>query len=103
MGYDNIPLFFAWAIFPLTALLETILEMHSNTLVDGTVIDPCIIEFTSMVKWTLNFHHTGNVHMLCQRLMDRAWISLGIIHDRLPSISDTFVAYESLNMRKLVI
>lgn len=100
---QRIPSLFAWATFPLTALLETIWEMHSNTLVDGAVIDPCIIEFTSMVERALNFSHTGNARVLCRRLMDRAWISLGIIHDGLPSISDAFVAYGSLNTGKLVI
>ncbi|KAG2146603.1 uncharacterized protein EDB93DRAFT_1250884 [Suillus bovinus] len=100
---NRIPSLFAWATFPLTALLETIWEMHSNTLVDGAVIDPCIIEFTSMVERALNFSHTGNARVLCRRLMDRSWISLGIIHDGLPSISDAFVAYGSLNTGKLVI
>jgi hypothetical protein len=77
--------------------------MYSNTLVGGAVIDPCIIEFTAMVEQVLNFSHTGNAHVLCRRLMDRAWILLGIIHDGMPSILDTFVAYGSLNMGKLVI
>jgi hypothetical protein len=77
--------------------------MYSNTLVGEAVIDPCIIEFTSMVEWALNFSHTGNVRVLCRRLMDRAWILLGIIHDGMPSILDPFVAYGSLNMGKLVI
>lgn len=35
--------------------------------------------------------------------MDRAWILLGIIHDRLSFILDIVVAYRSLNMEKLVI
>ncbi|KAG2063879.1 hypothetical protein BDR04DRAFT_1163227 [Suillus decipiens] len=100
---NRIPSLFAWATFPLTALLETIWEMHSNTLVDDAVIDPCIIEFTSMIERALNFSHTGNARVLCRRLMDRAWISLGIIHDGLPSISNAFVAYGSLSTGKLVI
>ncbi|KAG2030241.1 hypothetical protein BDR03DRAFT_1017336 [Suillus americanus] len=100
---NRIPSLFAWATFPLTALLETIWEMHSNTLVDGAVIDPCVIEFTSMIERALNFSHTGNARVLSRRLMDRAWISLSIIHDGLPSISDTFVAYGSLKTGKLVI
>ncbi|KAG2125266.1 hypothetical protein BD769DRAFT_1388541 [Suillus cothurnatus] len=57
---DRIPSLFACATFPLTTLLETIWEMYSNTLVGGAVINPCIIEFTSMVKQALNFSHTGN-------------------------------------------
>ncbi|KAG1721838.1 hypothetical protein EDB19DRAFT_1917044 [Suillus lakei] len=100
---DRIPLLFAWATFPLTALLEKIWDTHKDTLVEGAVIDPCLIEFTSMVERALNFSHTGNARVLCRRLMDRAWISLGIIHDGLPSISDTFVANGSLTTGNLVI
>jgi len=100
---QRIPSLFVWATFPMTALLENIWDAYKHLLVEGAVIDPCLIEFTSMIERALNFSHTGNACVLSRRLMDRAWISLGIIHDGLPSISNTFVANRSLTTGNLVI
>jgi hypothetical protein len=60
------------------------------------VLDPCVIEVMSMLERALNYAHTGNAQVLCRRLMDRAWISLGLINDGLPCISDDFISKGSL-------
>ncbi|KAG2029409.1 hypothetical protein BDR03DRAFT_1018433 [Suillus americanus] len=98
-----IPSLFAWATYPLTTLIDALWDAHRNSIKADAVLDPCVIEVMSMLERALNYAHTGNAQVLCRRLMDRAWISLGLIHDGLPCISDAFISNASLVINKVVI
>ncbi|KAG2737670.1 hypothetical protein P692DRAFT_20883334, partial [Suillus brevipes Sb2] len=93
---DLIPSLFAWATYPLTALIDALWDAHRHSIKANAVLEPCVIEVMSMLERALNYAHTGNARVLCRRLMDRAWMSLGLIHDGLPCISDTFISSASL-------
>ncbi|KAF8833578.1 hypothetical protein BDN67DRAFT_985937, partial [Paxillus ammoniavirescens] len=92
----TIPLLFSWTSYPITSLIERLWSQHKETLKEGAVIDPSLIEVISMLERTLNFSHTGNAQVMSRHLMDRAWLSLGIINDGLPCLSDAFVVHASL-------
>jgi hypothetical protein len=94
---------FAWATYPLTTLIDALWDAHQNSIKANAVLDPCVIEVMSMLERALNYAHTGNAQVLCRRLMNRAWISLGLIHDGLPSISDVFISNGSLITGEAVI
>ncbi|KAI6020606.1 hypothetical protein EDC04DRAFT_2939600, partial [Pisolithus marmoratus] len=100
---DIIPEFFKCATYPITSLLEIIWKKHAEDLAHHRYIDPCTIEVTSMLECTLNYAHTGNAAVLCKRLMDRMWLSLGLLNDGFPALSDTFIAHGALGMGMITI
>jgi hypothetical protein len=56
-----------------------------------------------MLERTLNYAHTGNAKVLCTKLMDRSWLSLGLLNDGFPSISDAFIAHGALTTGSLIL
>ncbi|KAI5993850.1 hypothetical protein EDC04DRAFT_2910694 [Pisolithus marmoratus] len=95
---DIIPELFKCATYPVTALIEMFWAKHKQDLQDKRNIDACTVEVMSMLERTLNFAHTGNAAVLSTRLMDRAWLSLGLLSDGFPALSDTFIAHGALSM-----
>ncbi|KAI6009799.1 hypothetical protein EDC04DRAFT_2610529 [Pisolithus marmoratus] len=79
-----IPELFKCVTYPITALIDLIWGKHVEDLKAGKMLDPCMIEFVSMLEHMLNYTHTGNAAVLCKKLMDRAWLSLGLIQDGWP-------------------
>ena len=49
------------------------------------------IEFTEALERTLNYAHTGNAKVLTKGLMDPLWLSLSLVHDGMPAISQILV------------
>ncbi|KAI6010564.1 hypothetical protein EDC04DRAFT_2610141 [Pisolithus marmoratus] len=97
-----IPELFKCVTYPITALIDLIWGKHMEDLKAGKMMDPCMIEFVSMLERTLNYAHTGNAAVLCKKLMDRAWLSLGLIQDGFPCLSDTFLAHGSLQSGQII-
>ncbi|KAI6038204.1 hypothetical protein EDC04DRAFT_2896712 [Pisolithus marmoratus] len=95
---DIIPELFKCATYPVTALIEMIWAKHKQDLQDKRNIDACTVEVMLMLERTLNFAHTGNAAVLSTRLMDRAWLSLRLLSDGFPALSDTFIAHGALSM-----
>lgn len=91
-----VPKLFKFVTFPITALIETFWKSHVEDLDQGKVVEPCTIEFVSMLERTLNYAHTGNAAVLTKKLMDRAWLSLGLLIDGFPALSDAFIAHNAL-------
>ncbi|KAI6043194.1 hypothetical protein EDC04DRAFT_2600374 [Pisolithus marmoratus] len=100
---DIIPELFKCAMYPVTALIEMFWAKHKQDLQDKRNIDACTIEVMSMLEQTLNFAHTGNAAVLSTRLMDRAWLSLGLLSDGFPALSDTFIAHGALSMGQVMV
>lgn len=78
-------------------------EKHHKEVKNGATIDPCVIEVLSMLERTLNYAHTGNAAVLCKKLMDRSWLSLGLIKDGFPCLSDAFLAHGGLLLGELTV
>ncbi|KAI5995892.1 hypothetical protein EDD15DRAFT_2195367 [Pisolithus albus] len=98
-----IPELFKCATYPITALIDLFWEKHVDDVKEKKLMDPCTIEFVSMLERTLNYAHTGNAAVLCKRLMDRTWLSLGLIHDGFPCLSNAFIAHGSLTNGQLTV
>lgn len=91
-----VPKLFKFVTFPITALIETFWKNHVEDLDKEKLVEPCTIEFVSMLERTLNYAHTGNAAVLTKKLMDRAWLSLGLLIDGFPALSDAFIARNAL-------
>jgi len=102
-GTQIIPDLFKYASYPVTALIDLFWKKYNRQLCTGSVIDPCMIEVVSMLEHTLNYAHTGNAAVLCKKLMDRSWLSLGLLADGFPALSDAFIALGALSMEQLVV
>ncbi|KIM65726.1 hypothetical protein SCLCIDRAFT_8157 [Scleroderma citrinum Foug A] len=100
---DIIPDLFKYASYPITALINLFWKKFNGRLRAGSVIDPCTVEFVSMLECTLNYAHTGNTAVLCKKLMDCSWFSLGLLEDGFPALSDAFIALGALSMEQLVV
>ncbi|KAI6035841.1 hypothetical protein EDC04DRAFT_2897621 [Pisolithus marmoratus] len=100
---DIIPKLFKCATYPVTALIEMIWAKHKQDLQDKRNIDACMVEVMSMLEQTLNFAHMGNAAVLSTRLMDRAWLLLGLLSDGFPALSDTFIAHGALSMGQVTV
>ena len=50
-----------------------------------------------MLERALNYAHTGSARVLTRSLMDRAWLSLSVVSDGLPCISNSFIQAGSLS------
>ncbi|KAI5987134.1 hypothetical protein EDC04DRAFT_2614925 [Pisolithus marmoratus] len=87
---------FKCVTYPIMALIDLIWGKHVEDLNASKIMDPCMIEFVSMLECMLNYAHTGNAAVLCKKLMDHAWLSLGLIQDGFPCLSNTFLAHGSL-------
>ncbi|KAI6038227.1 hypothetical protein EDC04DRAFT_2604217 [Pisolithus marmoratus] len=100
---DIIPELFKCVMYLVTALIEMIWAKHKQDLQDKRNIDACTVEVMSMLERTLNFTHTGNAAVLSTRLMDRAWLSLGLLSDGFPALLDTFIAHGALSMGQVTV
>ncbi|KAG6369061.1 hypothetical protein JVT61DRAFT_1888 [Boletus reticuloceps] len=94
---DVVPELFQCATYPLTCLIEHIWNRHEPLLKDGYAVDPFELEMIAMLERTLNYAHTGSGRVLTRTLMDRAWLSLSLVNDGLPCISNTFIQAGSLS------
>ncbi|KAI6008566.1 hypothetical protein EDC04DRAFT_2907060 [Pisolithus marmoratus] len=97
-----IPELFKCVTYPIMALIDLIWGKHVEDLKARKMMDPCMIEFVSMLEHTLNYTHMGNAAVLCKKLMDCAWLSLGLIQDGFPCLSDTFLAHGSLQSGQII-
>ncbi|KAI6038225.1 hypothetical protein EDC04DRAFT_2604215 [Pisolithus marmoratus] len=100
---DIIPELFKCATYPVTALIEMIWAKHKQDLQDKRNIDACTVEVMSMLEQMLNFAHMGNAAVLSTRLMDQAWLLLGLLSDGFPALLDTFIAHGALSMGKVMV
>ncbi|KAI5996096.1 hypothetical protein EDC04DRAFT_2612806 [Pisolithus marmoratus] len=100
---DIIPELFKCATYLVTALIEMFWAKHKQDLQDKRNIDACTVEVMSMLEQTLNFAHMGNAAVLSTRLMDWAWLSLGLLSDGFPALSDTFIAHGALLMGQVMV
>lgn len=66
-------------------------------LKEDYVVDPVELETVAMLERALNYAHTGSARVLTKRLMDRAWLSLSVVNDGLPCISNSFIQAGSLS------
>ena len=98
-----IPELFKAATYPITTLIAMFWGKHHEEVKNGTTIDPCAIEVLSMLERTLNYAHTGNAAVLCKKLMDRSWLSLDLIKDGFPCLSDAFLAHGGLSLGELTV
>lgn len=60
------------------------------------MVNPFELETMAMLERTLNYAHTGSARVLTRTLMDRAWLSISVVKDGLPCISNTFIQPGSL-------
>ncbi|KAI6038253.1 hypothetical protein EDC04DRAFT_2604167 [Pisolithus marmoratus] len=97
-----IPELFKCVTYPIMALIDLIWGKHVEDLKAGKIMDPCMIEFMSMLERMLNYAHTSNAAVLCKKLMDHAWLSLGLIQDGFPCLSNTFLAHGSLRSGQII-
>ncbi|KIN94304.1 hypothetical protein M404DRAFT_940888 [Pisolithus tinctorius Marx 270] len=102
-----IPFLFIWATYPITSLQDRMWRMYralaDNPNLDDKQMDPSFVEMMSMLERILNYAHTGSAQVLIRGLMDRVWLSLGVIHDGLPAISSSFISYGSLTADSVAI
>lgn len=91
-----IPNIFQWTTFPITSLLTTLWSQYEPRLDHISEIDPHIIETVSILERTLNYAHTGSAKVLTRGLMDVSWLSLGVIFDGLPTLSNNFASHPAL-------
>ncbi|KAF8122097.1 hypothetical protein EV363DRAFT_1405218 [Boletus edulis] len=94
---DVVPELFQCTTFPLTSLIENLWKKHEPNLKEGYVVDPFELETIAMLERALNYAHTGSARVLTRRLMDRAWLSLSVMQDGLPCISNSFIQAGSLS------
>ncbi|KAG6379794.1 hypothetical protein JVT61DRAFT_10339 [Boletus reticuloceps] len=87
---------FEWATFPVTSFLKLAWSKLESTLEEDVIIEPYLIEMILMFEWALNYGHTGTARVLTHTLMDRTWLSLGLIFDGLPSLSGRFISHGDL-------
>lgn len=92
---------FQWSTYPITAILEKTWDNVLHKLQAEEDIDPHLIEMVSLFERVLNFAHTGAAHVLQKSLMDRTFLSLGIIFDGFPSLSDKIVSHDALRQGSL--
>ncbi|KAI6040027.1 hypothetical protein EDC04DRAFT_2602772 [Pisolithus marmoratus] len=83
---DIIPELFKCAMYPVTALIKMFWAKHKQDLQEKRNIDACTIEVMSMLE-----------------LMDWAWLSLGLLSDGFPALSDTFIAHGALSMGQVTV
>ncbi|KAI6044350.1 hypothetical protein EDC04DRAFT_2599410 [Pisolithus marmoratus] len=93
---------FKCVTYPIMALIDLIWGKHVEDLKAGKIMDPCMIKFVSMLERMLNYAHTSNAAVLCKKLMDCAWLSLGLIQDGFPCLSNTFLAHGSLRSGQII-
>lgn len=96
-----VPRMFQWSTYPITAILERIWDRALPDLQAGRSIDPHLIEMVSLFERALNFAHTGAARVLQRSLMDHTFLSLGVIFDGFPSLSNDFVPHYALNRGSL--
>lgn len=70
---------------------------------DRSAISPYDIEFMAMLERTLNYGHTGSSKVIPQKLMNRALLALGIIHDGFPTISDAYLSFGDLSHKRVLV
>jgi len=92
-----IPKLFQCTSYPVTSILETLWTTYRPKLIHGFTPDPCVIETIAMLERSLNYGHTGSARVLTRKIMDRAWLSMSVIHDGLPCISPMFIRPASLS------
>ncbi|KIK22156.1 hypothetical protein PISMIDRAFT_11857 [Pisolithus microcarpus 441] len=100
---EMIPDLFKCGTYPITALIEMFWKKYGVEAGNQRMIDASTIEVMSMLERTLNYGHTGNAAVLTKRLMDRAWLSLGLINDGFPVLADTFIAHGALQMGNIMV
>ncbi|KAI6038248.1 hypothetical protein EDC04DRAFT_2896647 [Pisolithus marmoratus] len=100
---DTILELFKCVMYPVTMLMEMIWAKHKHDLEDKRSINACTIGVMLMLERTLNFTHMGNAVVLSTRLMDQAWLSLGLLSDRFPALLDTFIAHGVLSMGQVMV
>ncbi|KAG6369980.1 hypothetical protein JVT61DRAFT_12616 [Boletus reticuloceps] len=93
---DIIPQMFEWVTFPVTSFLKLAWSKLEPTLDKDAIIEPYLIEMISMFERALNYGHTGAARVLTRTLMDRTWLSLGLIFDGFPSLSGRFISHGDL-------
>lgn len=94
---------FIWATYPVASLIKWMWEdrLKNSEIVLGTDVSPYDIEFMAMLERTLNYGHTGSGRVLSRRLMDRAFMSLGIVHDGFPCINSSYISFGDLSLKKV--
>ncbi|KAG6371988.1 hypothetical protein JVT61DRAFT_9006 [Boletus reticuloceps] len=92
-----IPELFQCTTYPLTCLIEHMWKKHEPALKEGYIVDPFELETMAMLERALNYAHTGSARVLTRMLMDRAWLSLSVVNDGLPCISNSFIQAGSLS------
>ncbi|KAF8422582.1 hypothetical protein L210DRAFT_931249 [Boletus edulis BED1] len=101
--FNLIPKIYSWCTFPVTCLLENLWQTVQPVFEKpGRCTTAYVIEMVAMLERVLNFGHTGNAQVLVKRLMDRAWLSLGLLMDGFPCISPDFIAYETLGTKTVI-
>ncbi|KAI6016457.1 hypothetical protein BKA83DRAFT_4545281 [Pisolithus microcarpus] len=100
---EMIPDLFKCGTYPITALIEMFWKKYGVEAGNQRMMDACTIEVMSMLERTLNYGHTGNAAVLTKRLMDRAWLSLGLINDGFPVLSDMFIAHGALQQGDIMV
>ena len=78
-------------------------DERRTKLVIGGDISPHDVELMSMLERTLNYAHTGSGRVLTRTLMDRSFLSLGIINDGFPVINMDFMDFNQIVYRKVVV
>ena len=91
---------FQWATYPITTALDLIWHDAIPTLDKEEIVDPHLVEIVAVLERTLNFAHTGAARVLQRTLMDRTFLSLGLIFDGFPMLSDDFVSHNELMNEK---
>ncbi|KAG9309436.1 hypothetical protein JVU11DRAFT_10690 [Chiua virens] len=98
-----IPRIYEWTSYPIACLIDHFWTAWKGHIEDELPVPPFVIESVAMLERTLNFAHTGNAQVLCRGLMGPAFLSLGIVNDGFPCISDNFICHGSMAMGKLVV
>ncbi|KIJ58123.1 hypothetical protein HYDPIDRAFT_171398 [Hydnomerulius pinastri MD-312] len=94
---------FIWSTYPLASLIKWMWEerRRERDVALGTDVSPYDVEFMAMLERALNYGHTGSGKVLSRKLMDRAFMSLGIVHDGFPCINKTYLSFGDLSVRKV--
>lgn len=87
-GYQIWPQVFEWTSYGLCSLQRNIWTMFRNDLDQLVPVKPYWVELVAALERTLNYMHTGNAKVLTRGLMDPLWMSLSLVNDGLPCISE---------------
>ena len=101
--FQIIPNILNWTTYPITSLIKKMWIERRDKLTPGGEIAPHDVEFMSMLERTLNYAHTGSGRVLTRTLMDRVFLSLGIVNDGFPVINSAFLDFNKLAIDRTVV